>query len=267
MYRTRKHLCCQNFCIAHLVVLSLVLGNISFAYPLNGHQPERHKPQEWRKVGKVERERLSNIAEDISETFIVIFETPPDTPRGSRHITVNNVTNNESDEMVGILWTKSHVIEEISKRDVKIRTKEKRGSKVKDLPRPDHNFFDKIIDAKSRNKTNIFVNQNMAKDKVSKKIILAKSNASEEKENSTNGVFEMIKRRNNKSADNIRRTGQTPGETTNTHAKFRWGTWGKGFVNIAMQSFGGGRGKKLDFVFRIFYFFYFQLLDLLDNQI
>ena len=89
------------------------------------------------------------------------------------------------------------------------------------------------------------MNKNRAKDKISQKINLANSNASEEKEKSGNGLFKNIQIRNNKmSEDNIRRAGQAPGGPTSTHAKLRWGTWGKGFVNIATQSFGGVRGKK-----------------------
>jgi hypothetical protein len=233
--------------------MAIVLGNISFAYPIDEHQPADLKlslqHQKWRKDGKVEGEQLSKMAEDISKTFLVIFETLPDTPRVSRKILVNNVTKSKSEGMAGILWAKSHVIEEVSKIDVKKRTNGKRGSEVNDVPRPDHTFVDKIKDTKSKNKTNLVVNQNRATDKVSMKIKIANSNASIEKEMSSNGLFKMIQRRNNKmSEDNIKRVGQTPGGPTNTNSKLRWGTWGKGFVNIATQSFGGGKGKKKDFV-------------------
>ena len=128
--------------------MALGLGNISFAYPLNEHQHADFKsllqPQGWRKHGKVESEKFSNKAEDISNTFRVIFETLPDTQRVSRQITVYNVTKGEKEAMAGSLWTKSHVIEVISERNVKIRTKGKIGSEIKEVQRPDPKFSDKI---------------------------------------------------------------------------------------------------------------------------
>ena len=146
----------------------------------------------------MESEKFSNKAEDISNTFLVIFETLPDTQRVSRQITVYNVTKDESEAMAGSLWTKSHVIEVISERNVKIRTKGKIESEIKEVVRPDPKFSDKIKETKSKvskqimkAKSNIFVNQNRSEDKSSKKIKLANSNASEEKEKSANGVFKI----------------------------------------------------------------------------
>ena len=52
------------------------------------------------------------------------------------------------------------------------------------------------------------------------------------------------RKENTKALNNNRRTGQVLRTPGSSQKNVKWGAWGKGFVSIASQSFGGGKGKE-----------------------
>ena len=299
------------------------------------HGVHKHGIEDWELP--VEHRGLQSDHEDISKTFLVILETLNNKPRISRQILANNKTDTKEKSAEENVWTKSHMIEELSNNEVQRNSKiilEKEAqeqnedtddnltSKLKDivrdfknetgnigeeLPKDSQNSqFKKLKDLlkswprntiESVNEGKEQIKENNSEENISfkrkeknetkttdikrkelKETIKHKQKGISDKKDDKNKeggtkmeTNEIEVNENNRTKKDVkdknkgdeknpenknRRSSQVLRTPNSARTKVKWGAWGKGFVSIASQSFGGGKGKdylKIN-LFSMFYF-------------